>query len=539
MPLSAPPATGSVWINTPPHSWKDLAGVPTVLGFWTLGCDGSAVVLRRLERLQREFGASLQIIAVHSPRTAAAQSIERVSNHVHRMKLALPVLHDADLETFGRYSPGGWPACVFIDAKQNVKGVVLGSDSDLMTDIVSHLGAVPSKEPARFRVGFQAPRRATELSFPSGVTVLDTPGVVAVSDEGHDRVLFGIVDAEAHTLSVTSIVDNLHRPGKLMALPGGLVAVCQPDDGTVSLLDPGKRTVHPLAVNLVRPVGLCLDLDGSIVVSDAGDDRLLRISAESVANRTVGTPKVIAGSGFTGQNDGAAGRASLSQPNAVCRTTTGVLFVDAGSNNIRLLTDKGRVHSVTNNSPTEVGLTDGPVHAALLNRPVDIAGAPDGSLAVVDQLNNRIRRLENGKLTTLGAKGLSDPEAAAVMLDGSILVADTSNHRIVRIDTGARSAKSLQLEGIERTLSLGAAPTVRGNAGMPLTLGYPSPGDGPWEIEVTAEPTNLLAAPLRVRRSDPGGEVVVNLGLAGQGVLTVTSTSVGVERSIRLPLEIR
>ncbi len=510
-----------------------------MLAFWTIGCDASAVVLQRLEELQREFGSNLQIIAVHSPRTTAAQSIERISDHVNRMKLTLPVLHDADLETFGRYSPGGWPACVFIDPKQNVKGVVLGSDSDLMTDIVSYLGALPSKESPRFKVGFQAPHRPTELSWPSGVAVLDTPGVVAVSDEGHNRVIVGIIDSNAGTISATAIIDNINRPGRLLALPGGLVAVSQPNDGSVSLLDPTTRSIHPLAIDLVRPIGLCLDLDGSIVVADAGADRLMRISADSVQNRTIGSPTIIAGSGFTGQNDGQAGRASLSQPNAVCRTTTGILFVDAGSNNVRLLTDKGRVHSVTNNSPTHVGLTDGPVHGALLNRPVDIAGAPDGSLAIVDQQNNRLRRLADGKMTTMGANGLSDPEAASVLPDGSILVADTANHRIVRVDPQTRSAKSLRMEGMERTMSLGAAPTVRGNAGMPLTLGYPSPGTGPWEIEVAAEPSSLLAAPLRVKRSEASGEVVVNLGDAGKGVLTVTSTAAGVERSIRLPLVIR
>ncbi len=46
-------------------------------------------------------------------------------------------------------------------------------------------------------------------------------------------------------------------------------------------------------------------------------------------------------------------------------------------------------------------------------------------------------------------------------------------------------------------------------------------------------------APLVVRRQEKSGEVVVNLGTPGRGVLTVTSVSAGVERSIRLPLEVR
>ena len=332
----APPAVGSVWINTPSHSWKDLRGVPTVLLFWSIGCDASILMLRRMETLQRRLGSSVQVIAVHSPRNEAAQPVQRVLDWVARLRLSLPVLHDPQLETFGRYSPGGWPASVFIDSNQKVKGVVLGSDSDLIADITRYLGAVPSQDPPKFKVGFQAPRRSTELAWPSGVVALDRTGLIAVADEGNNRVVFGIVDTVAGTFSSTAIVDGIHRPGRLAALPGGILVATQPDDGVVSLIDPDLRQVYPLAVDLVRPVGVCMDLDGSIVVADAGADQILRIDAETVRTRTVGRPSVIAGSGFTGQNDGKASRATLSQPNAVCRTTTGILFVDAASNNVRL-----------------------------------------------------------------------------------------------------------------------------------------------------------------------------------------------------------
>ncbi len=480
----APPAVGSVWINTPSHSWKDLSGVPTVLLFWSIACDASTLMLRRLEDLQRRFGSSIQVIAVHSPRTEAAKPVERVLDRVARLGLSLPVLHDPELETFSRYSPGGWPACVFIDGKQKVKGVVLGSETDLIHDIANYLGSVPAKDRPRFSVGFRAPRRGTELAWPSGIVALDRAGQVAISDEGHNRVILGVVDLKTGTFSSTAMVEGIHRPGRLAALPGGTFVVAQPEDGVVSIVDPDLRSVHPIAHGLERPVGLCMDRDGSIVVADAGSDQLLRIHADAVHDRTTSEPSVIAGSGFTGQNDGRASRATLSQPNAVCRTTTGVLFVDAASNNVRLLTDKGHVHTVTQNSPLRCGLSDGPAHSALLNRPVDLAGSPDGSIVVVDQQNNRIRRLANHQVTTFGATGLADPESATVLPDCSVLVADTSNHRIVHVDPTRKTARVLRLDGMERTLSLGAAPAVKGNAGMPLTLGYPTPGSGPWEIQV-------------------------------------------------------
>ncbi|NNE96276.1 MAG: redoxin domain-containing protein, partial [Acidimicrobiales bacterium] len=310
MAPTAPPAAGSVWINTPSHSWEDLRGLPTVLLFWSAGCDASWLLLRRYEDLQRRFGANLQVIAVHCPRVEAAQPVQPVMDQIARMHLSLPVLHDPELETFGRYSPGGWPAAVFIDHRQKVKGVVLGSNSDISEDVANYLGAVPSQEPPLFKVGFRSPRPISEFAWPSGVALLDGSGTVAVADQGHNRVVVGVVDSRSGTLSSTAVIDGVHRPGRLAALNDGLVAVTQPDDGAVCLIDLDLRSVHPLARGMLRPVGIAADRDGSLVVADAGADQLFRIDSAAIADRRLSAPQLIAGSGFTGQNDGKGGRAT-------------------------------------------------------------------------------------------------------------------------------------------------------------------------------------------------------------------------------------
>ncbi len=539
MAAIAPPAVGSVWINTPAHRWEDLHGIPTVLAFWSIGCDASIVLLRKLQALQHQFGASIQVIAVHSPRFEAGSEVEQVAETVASLKLSIPVLHDPQLETFHRYAPGGWPAAVFVQANQRVAGVVLGAESDIHADVVEHLKVQPSVQPPKFRVGYKPPRPSTELAWPSGVALLDGTGLVAISDRGHDRIVLAIADPISHTLTVTSILEGISAPGRLEATGHGSFVVTQPDAGTVLLVDPETRAVSPLCTGMVRPSAVCVDLDGSVLVADAGADKLFRIPADAVASGKECTPLHIAGSGFTGQSDGPAGRASLSQPNGMCRTTKGVLFADSGSHNVRILTNAGKVFSVTNNSPTHHGFVDGPAHEALLTRPADIAGRPDGSLVIVDQLNNRLRSLHGGSISTIGARGLLRPEAACALIDGSVIVADTGNHRLVLVDADQSSACVMRLDGMERVLSIGAAPTVRGNAGLPLRLGYPSPGKGPWEVSVAADPPELLVAPLRVVRKEPGGDVVVNLGKPGKGVLTVTSVSTGAERSIKLPLQVR
>jgi DNA-binding beta-propeller fold protein YncE len=510
-----------------------------VLAFWSIGCDASVVLLRKMEELQRSFGGAIQVIAIHSPRMSTGTSLYQIADAVARLRLSIPVLHDPELETFGRYSPGGWPAAVFVDARQRVAGAVLGADPDFYSKVIMHLGAAPSRSDPAFKVGYKPPRKINRLSWPTGVAVDPSTGAIAISDYGNDRIVMGVLDPTAPRLSVTGIVGGVTGPGRLSAAGDASFVVAQPEDGSISLIDGMELSATLIGKGFVRPTGVCVDNDGSIVVADAGVDRLFRIPAESVARRSADEHLLIAGSGFTGGSDGPAARASLSQPNGVCRTPNGVVFTDAASNNVRLLTDGGTIHSVTHNNSTLHGLVDGPAHAALLSRPVDVACAPDGSLLIVDQHNNRLRRLADGEVSTLGVHGFTNPESLCMLSTGELLVADSGNHRIVVVDPARRRAQVVQIEGMERTLSLGAAPTARGNAAMSLKLSYPSPGPGPWEVTVTAQPAELLAAPLRVVRSEPGEVVIVNLGSPGKGVLTVTSTGLGEQRSIRLPLEVR
>ncbi len=510
-----------------------------MLAFWSIGCDASVVLLRKMEELQRSFGGAIQVIAVHSPRMSAGKDLYQIADAVARLHLSIPVLHDPDLRTFGRYSPGGWPAAVFVDDRQRVAGAILGADADFYAEVIVHLGAAPSRSAPRFRVGYKPPRKANELSWPGGVAVDPVTSTVAISDSGHDRVVIGVLDPAAARLAITGIIAGVTRPGRIANAGQAEFVVTQPDDGRVTLVDSVDLSATPIGDGLIRPGGVCMDDDGSIVVADAGADQLFRISADAVARRAIDERVLIAGSGFTGRSDGPAARASLSQPNGVCRTSRGIVFADAASNNVRVLTDTGKVHSVSDNDPNRQGLVDGPAHAALLSRPVDVTGAPDGSIIIVDQHNNRLRRLMNGQVSTLGVHGFSNPEAICTLRTGELLVADSGNHRLVLIDPVRRNARVVRIDAMERTMSLGAAPTARGNAGMNLTLGYPSPGPGPWQVAVSAQPEALLVAPLRVVRTEPGEAVIVNLGTPGKGTLTVTSRGLRDERSIHLPLEVR
>ena len=94
------------------------------------------------------------------------------------------------------------------------------------------------------------------------------------------------------------------------------------------------------------------------------------------------------------------------------------------------------------------GLTDGPAHKARLQRPSDLAVLADGSIAVADTGNHRIRRLANRRLRTLGPVGFDRPSGICALPTGQLVVADTGNHRLVVVDADFQTSWTLELEGV-------------------------------------------------------------------------------------------
>ena len=98
-----------------------------------------------------------------------------------------------------------------------------------------------------------------------------------------------------------------------------------------------------------------------------------------------------------------------------------------------------------------IGVGDGgPAKEAELAVPAEVAVGPDGSVYIVEEVGQRVRKVDvSGIITTvvgIGTKGysgdggpataamLNDPYGIALAPDGSLYIADRSNHRIRRVD---------------------------------------------------------------------------------------------------------
>lgn len=449
----APPVEGRDWLTTPEIDWSACKGRIVVILFWSFGCEASLQALRHLAELQEiwlDSGDGDEVVAlnVHTPRFPFEDDPTLVRSALLRHRIEQIVVHDPEYRSWNRYNPEGWPAVAVVGRNGRVIGMGAGVRSiTQVAEVVATELTRTNRWEARATHGDRTPlpqptlpaRQAvadSTLCFPSGVAITDQ-GRVAVADSGNDRLIVGTLDPDLRTFRPTIEITDLDDPGAVAWANDDVVYVIERGSGSVMQVDLAYGTLDILADDeLTAPTALAVDRDGSLVVADAGQEQLIRISGDGDGQVLVGP---IAGSGTSGTSDGPAGRAELAQPVGVARTRNGLAFCDAASSNLRLLTDSGEVVTITGNSFYDWGLIDGPAQRARLQRPTGVCAMDDGSLIVADTGNNRLRRLTNRKVSTLGLSGLDQPSAVAALSANQVLVADTGHHRLVVADTARKT----------------------------------------------------------------------------------------------------
>ncbi|MDY7229861.1 N,N-dimethylformamidase beta subunit family domain-containing protein [Hyalangium rubrum] len=239
------------------------------------------------------------------------------------------------------------------------------------------------------------------------------------------------------------------------------------------------RRVHPdgametLASGLNGPMGIAADAAGNVYVADTEHACIRRITPD-------GTASVFAGAVYKpGAVDGPAAQARFNQPAGLALALDGALLVaDMGNGLIR------RIELSTPGHP----VTTLPAHKGLY-RPSAVAAAADGALYVVETGMARVVSLRQGTVSVVAGAtpGFADgaPESAqllpylglAVLKDGSLAVADPGNYRIRRVtfDSAGRARQVSTLAGTGR---YGAADGRGEDADFVLPTGLAVGPDG-------------------------------------------------------------
>jgi uncharacterized protein (TIGR03437 family) len=198
------------------------------------------------------------------------------------------------------------------------------------------------------------------------------------------------------------------------------------------------------SAELAGPYGIAVDAAGNLYIGDAPANRVRKVSG--------GVITTVAGNGlpaYSGDN-GPAANAQLNYPYGVSVDAAGNLYI-ADSNNYRIRkVANGVITTVAGNGTTGFGGDNGPATSAQL-QPFGIAVDSASSVYIADPLNNRIRKVTNGVITTVAGDGtagfggdngpatsaeLYQPNGVAVDSAGNVYIADTFNNRVRKVSGG-------------------------------------------------------------------------------------------------------
>ena len=334
---------------------------------------------------------------------------------------------------------------------------------------------------------------------------------------GHRARLIGVVGgllAVATALALALFLRNEDKPlvaasatserGKIVTFAG------TGEQGTTG--DGGPA----LLAKLAQPWDLAVDRAGNVFVSEAASNRVRRVDRQGVI-RTVariggdlgfdpagrlyvlrqdapslhrvddgGDVTVVAGTGNVGFL--ADGLRTVSRD--LCGHPFGPAFDRAGNayiscplaNRVIRIEPSGVFTTVAGSGDAGYSGDNGPATEAALHRPIGIAFDRRGNLYIADNLNHRVRKVdENGVITTFAGTGRTSlsgdgwlavsidiwsPTAVAADAEGNVYIVEATPHRVRRVDA----------DGFITTIAGQGTPGFSGNAGSAdrIDLRYPA-----------------------------------------------------------------
>ena len=211
-----------------------------------------------------------------------------------------------------------------------------------------------------------------------------------------------------------------------------------------------QLTTYPSAyfARLLRPSGLCARQDGSLLVMDAGAERIFSFTDPDQLTTFAG---VLYPTGYSGGDGGPAIAAQVNQPRRFACASNGDVYFTHGRK-IRMINSQGIIQTVLS-SVQVTGLSDGTTFSTSLNDPTGIAIDGQGRLVFSEASLNRVIRYDLAtRVGTLiagtGVAGFSGDGAAAIDAQlsspgdlafdskGNLLIADRANGRIRSVSPG-------------------------------------------------------------------------------------------------------
>jgi hypothetical protein len=342
-------------------------------------------------------------------------------------------------------------------------------------------------------VGDGGPATQASLTNPNAVAV-DARGDLFIADSSDNRIR----RVDAATRRITTVA-------------GTGVAGSTGDGGRATRAQIG----YPLAV--------AVDPAGDVYFSDLSASTIRRVDTAGIITTVAG-----GGTPATGVGDGGpATSASLARPEGLAFDPSGNLLIgDANESRVRKVT-AGVITTIGGNGTHGFGGDGGPATSAELSYPAGIAYDHAGNLYIADSSNSRVRKIDpSGIITTVAGGGVGDGlPATSIGLSGPEGLSTDASGDVYIAECGTSRVRKVGADGVITTVAGGGAPFDQLGDGRPATgalLSCPAGVSVVAPHAGTAGPAggSLLIADCganRIRLVDPTGKIstIAGTGTAG------------------------
>lgn len=380
----------------------ELLEVRTIAGQQKLGfTDGTldkAMLYHPTSLVQRADGTILiSDTGNHKIRLYNKQSVTTYSGHI--------VDFDADILPIGAYGDGTIaqalyqsPAGLTIDSTGNV--YVADKDNNSIR-IIATDGNVRTLA-GSWEPGFKDGKGNKAAFYQPSDVAVDSKGNVYVADTLNHTIRK--IDTEGN-------VTTLNKPSEraVQYAPGSVEYSGDYADG-------------PLAQAMFNePSGLAIDYQDNLYVSDKGNQRIRYI------NFTTNQVSTISGGGNYASNqlyvegeyvDGDVAVARFHSPTGITVTSNGVILVADTLNHAIRAIHNGVVTTIAGNG--DFGITDGVAKSSVLHQPTDVIELADGTIAIADSANNKIKQLQSYTIPS----DANEIDKLKVIVNGKLVASD-------------------------------------------------------------------------------------------------------------------
>jgi sugar lactone lactonase YvrE len=384
------------------------------------------------------------------------------------------------------------PRSVSLDASANV---YIADSSNNRIRMVGTDGTITTVagNPAAGFSGDGGSARAATLSSPSGVLV-DASGNLFILDRANQRIR------------------KIDPFGRIFTVAGTGTAGFSGDGGPATaaqlFLDTGSNR-------------MALDASSNLYIPDTLNHRIRKVSADGNIATVAGNGT----SGFSGDN-GLATAAQLASPRSVALDSSGNLYIsDTGNNRIRKVTS-GTISTFAGTGNFGFNGEGLAATSSFLANPNGLIFDPAGNLYFADELNNRVRRIAAGIVTTLAGQGpgfsgdngpllsarFYSPGGIATDPSGNVFIADTRNARI----------RKLTPTGTLTTVAGNGSTSTNGSGGPALTTAIGIVNDV--AVDRNTGAVFFAGTDNRVRKLGTDGSITVVAGSGTSGLIDGPAT---------------